>query len=236
MEKKESPLREQEAQTKGQKDYTMNLVIVNTEIKQDAEGRYCLNDLHKSAGGEDKHRPSYFLKLVSTLGLIEEMEKDGIPSIESKQQLGTFACKELVYAYAMWISHKFHLQVIRAYDAMVNKQNTPLPTDPMSILKLTFDALSQTNERMALAENAITELKSNLKLENWQQERLQRAAANKVDQWLISGEVLTPFKKTAFQHIWGSIKRKFGIPRYNELPALKFDEAMQFILNLNCPA
>jgi len=34
------------------------LTISNTTIRQDAEGRYCLNDLHKAAGECNKHRPS----------------------------------------------------------------------------------------------------------------------------------------------------------------------------------
>lgn len=96
------------------------LTISGISIRQDDQGRYCLNDLHKAAGNENKNRPSLWLKNQQTVELIAEIEKAGIPAIQSKQQLGTFAVKDLVYVYAMWISPAFTLKVIRAYDAMVS--------------------------------------------------------------------------------------------------------------------
>lgn len=94
------------------------LSIAGAVIRQDEHGRYCLNDLHRAAGGEKRHQPSDWLRTQQAIDLIAEVEIPGIPGIQSKQGLGTFVCKELVYAYAMWISAKFHLQVIRAYDAL----------------------------------------------------------------------------------------------------------------------
>lgn len=51
------------------------LVVANTAIRQDAEGRYCLNDLHKAAGGENRHRPSMWLENQQTQELVEEIAK-----------------------------------------------------------------------------------------------------------------------------------------------------------------
>lgn len=98
------------------------LTILTTEIRQ-LDGLYSLNDLHKAAGGKEKHAPTNFMRLDQTQALIDEICSADMQIIpvnkitgRGKQQ-GTYVCRELVYAYAMWINAKFHLQVIRAFDA-----------------------------------------------------------------------------------------------------------------------
>lgn len=98
------------------------LTIIETTIRQDAEGRYSLNDLHKAAGGKQRHQPRYFLANSQAKELIAELASEGdsgnpLSVHRGGQRQGTFVCKELVYAYAMWISPAFMLKVIRAYDA-----------------------------------------------------------------------------------------------------------------------
>lgn len=107
------------------------LIIGGFSIRQDEDGRYCLNDLHKAGGGDKKHQPAYFVRNQQTKDLIEiiESENDDLQICRSKQAVnsirgkgleqGTYVVKELVYSYAMWISAKFHLMVIRAYDSLV---------------------------------------------------------------------------------------------------------------------
>ena len=100
-----------------------NLVVADIQVRMDNEGRYCLNDLHKAAGGLNKHRPSMWFTNQQAQELAEEIEA-GFPAsnpvefIRGRGVTGTFVAKELVYAYAMWISPAFHLKVIRAYDTL----------------------------------------------------------------------------------------------------------------------
>lgn len=109
-----------------------SITIANTLIRQDAHGRYCLNDLQKAAGNHDKHKPANFLRLESAQALINEINqfsnmRTAVEVINGGNNRGTYVVKELVYAYAMWISPSFHLQVIRAYDALVTQAKQPQP-------------------------------------------------------------------------------------------------------------
>lgn len=47
-------------------------VVVNV----DAEGRYCLNDLHKASGGERKHMPAMWLRNSQVDELIQELSNE----------------------------------------------------------------------------------------------------------------------------------------------------------------
>ncbi|HBN7019246.1 MULTISPECIES: KilA-N domain-containing protein [unclassified Pseudocitrobacter] len=112
-------------------------VIDGVSVRRDFDGRYCLNDLHRAAvasgANERTKEPGKFLSSVQTIELIHELETTqnlGIKPVNTVEGRsgGTYVCKELVYAYAMWISPKFNLKVIRTFDAV----QTPTSNTPTS--------------------------------------------------------------------------------------------------------
>lgn len=137
------------------------------------EGLYSLNDLHKASGGEKRHQPSNWLALLQTKELVDTLIEEQnctpeIPGVEQNHQnqqvikvvnggneRGTFVCKELVYAYAMWISPAFNLRVIRAFDSMVTSK--PLPPrypDDISVPSNNFVYLVNAMKAIGLDNNA----------------------------------------------------------------------------------
>ncbi len=118
------------------------LTLGSITIRQH-NGLFSLNDLHKAAGGEAKHQPALFMRMDQTKALIEE-----ISSSTKSQSLvfetvlgkgkaqGTYACRELVIAYAAWISAAFHLKVIRVFLAATTPQAEPTQT------RLDYDRIS----------------------------------------------------------------------------------------------
>lgn len=109
---------------------TTALTIGDFSVRQH-DGLFSLNDLHKASGENKSQRPGEFLRLDPTKALIAEIETAGYPAVKTVEGRngGTYACRELVIAYAAWISAAFHLKVIRVFlgqqAAVVSSQPEP---------------------------------------------------------------------------------------------------------------
>lgn len=183
------------------------LVIGEFAIRQDDEGRYSLADLHKASGNLAKHKPSNFLRVEQTQELIKEIEqcsdislcennhfsnmRSAVKVINGGNNRGTYAVKEMVYAYAMWISAKFHLMVIRAYDAMVMQW--------------------KINNRKSISPE-------------------QQALLHEIVARRSKGE------RKIFAEMWARHNRHFKIPRYAELLAIHFPEAVHYLETMELKA
>ncbi|GEK46020.1 hypothetical protein HPA02_03030 [Bisbaumannia pacifica] len=143
---------------------THQLLIADTSIKTDAEGRYCLNDLHRAAGGESRHQPAFFMKRPETVELLAELNSSAqqISPVESKRGRsgGTFVCKQLVYTYAMWVSAKFHMKVVDFFDrgqtqgiAVADHAADDLLTNPLAYFE---KVLAQAKQLQAERDLALT--------------------------------------------------------------------------------
>lgn len=104
--------------------------IGEVSIRQ-LDGLFSLNDLHRASGGEEKHKPALFLRNDQAQALIEQLGKGTdlhlfLNTVKGRNG-GTYACRELVIAYAAWISPTFHLKVIRVFLDATTPQAAALP-------------------------------------------------------------------------------------------------------------
>lgn len=92
-----------------------------------SNGLYSINDIHRASGGLAKHQPAAWMRLQSTTNLIRLMESQVINQ-QSKNSIvetiegrnyggnsGTFVCRKLVVAYALWISTEFFSHVLDVF-------------------------------------------------------------------------------------------------------------------------
>ena len=100
--------------------------ICDVAVRQ-LDGLFSLNDLHTAAGGEAKHQPALFIRNDQAQALIAEIgnstDSQSLKTVTGRKG-GTYACREVVIAYAAWISAVFHLKVIRVFLSAI----APAPT------------------------------------------------------------------------------------------------------------
>lgn len=104
------------------------LVIESVSIRQDAHGRYSLNDLHKAAMANGKatesQRPGEFLKSDSVQSFVAALDAENlgdatiiasVHSVKGGKTQGTWAAELVAIRYAAWIEPSFEVRVYRAF-------------------------------------------------------------------------------------------------------------------------
>lgn len=136
---------------------------IDKMVVREVEGKlFSLNDLHKAAisngmAEQECHKPRYFMRHSQTVELIGEILKGDAGSPFRKvmgRTGGTYVCKELVYAYAMWISPAFHLKVIRCFDAVASKN----PVVISNLDRIGSEVKRSTEELLAIVNENSLEL------------------------------------------------------------------------------
>ncbi|CAH1853881.1 ORF6C domain-containing protein [Convivina intestini] len=108
-----------------------------------------------------------------------------------------------------------------------------ISTDPLSILKTTYDALKLQEAKQNKLEERFDSFEDAQEIRSWEQQELLNLRRNRV--FAILGDKYTKAYKElsseVFQAISKDFKRQFNVPRYNALPRKKFDEAKKFFNN-----
>lgn len=116
---------------------SIKLILADTCIRQDAHGRYCLNDLHKAAvraGANARTKePGKFLSSSRTQELVALLRESGtqilsegdtqnlgmplapISTINDGLNNGTYVAIQLVIAYGQFVSAAFDLKVVNTF-------------------------------------------------------------------------------------------------------------------------
>ena len=122
---------------------------------------------------------------------------------------------------------------IREYFIKVEKQHNERHLAELSDHKHKIHALLEYTDKMGDVvtdhDKRISNLEKNQKIEHWQQKALTDAKNKKVYELGDNDEALI---RKLHSRVWGKFKTRFNIPRYNELPAFKYEDGLAWLENV----
>ena len=104
-----------------------SITLFNVTIRTDADGRYCLNDLHKAAmasgNATESQRPGSFLQGSPAQAFLQALNETATAvavKTTTGRNGGTYATELVALRYAGWISPKVEVEVYRTFQKVAN--------------------------------------------------------------------------------------------------------------------
>jgi len=114
-------------------------------------------------------------------------------------------------------TRKYFIQAEKQLSKQIN-----ILQNPMDALSLFFEVNQEQDKR-------ISKLEDTKRLENWQEKSLQDAKNRKVYEIAKDDKLLA---SKLHRKVWSLFKKQFHLPRYNELPSIKYEDGLSYINNL----
>lgn len=119
---------------------------------------------------------------------------------------------------------RFNQMEIQIKDAQIE-----LPTDPMEILRLTFQAQDKTNERVNAIAADVTDIKEKQLITTEDKSSIDRMVKKKVYSICKDMRLNNEAKKLLFADLGSSIKQLFNVPHRGRIRAKDFFKVVDFI-------
>jgi len=224
------------------------IVIQPKQIGNEKINSVDARDLHSRLGVK-KDFTSWIKGNINKLNLVEDVDYlltqkgEQLPSgtkYISEYILTLDAGKHIAMMTNTETAHdirRYFIEFEKAHKVIVPQ----LPTDPimaqLSILQSVREqqlalesGLHVVATGISETRNDVNHLKQNMRIENWQQCNIKDAVHAKAAEF----HDLYPASEYGdiIRKIWRFFKNKFSIPRYQELPAMMYEEGMKTIRNL----
>lgn len=190
--------------------------------------------------GKDVASVLGYMKPTDAVRKHVDVEDRGISKIETPSGVQEMTVINESGLYSLILSSK--LPSAKRFKRWVTSEVLPalrktggykLPDNPMDILKLTYEALNQTNESVAQHEYRIKELEDNKLLNPGEYNYISKAVKNKVKQ--VMNELNMDLKGKQKSQIYKAINRDLncfiGIKTRSQFKAKDFDKALEFVQN-----
>lgn len=120
----------------------------------------------------------------------------------------------------------FTAAYVTRFEEMENQMKQPI-----SSTKALLQAALEQEERIGFVEGRVESLENNMRINGAQEYRIGANGKRKVVESLggTDTKAYQVVSKRVFSQFWGEFKKYFEIPRYGELPKVRFEEALQFI-------
>ncbi|KAF0439777.1 Rha family transcriptional regulator [Pediococcus acidilactici] len=130
----------------------------------------------------------------------------------------------------------FKLKYIEAFNHMeeaIKEERIQLPTDPMEVLRLVFNATENTNKKVDRIDSDVDYLKNNQRLDSTEYAYISKRISRKVYEYIdMHGLALSaPQRSKLYKDINRGINEVTGVKTRSQLRQKDFDKADEFINN-----